>query len=93
MGYALRTFAEHEVAADLQQQLAQRMERAIAKASRYVTAANSYQIRYGFRVPASGWLLGDGADFSAEMALGLAHYYQASKAAARGRFWKNYATV
>jgi hypothetical protein len=79
MGYALRVFSENEVEAELQRQLAQRLDRAIVKANRYVTAANSYQIRYGFRVPASGWLLGDGADFSAEMALGLSHYFQATQ--------------
>ncbi len=79
MGYALRVLAEKEVEANLQQQLAQRLDRAIAKASSYVTAANSFQIRYGFRVPASGWLLGDGTDFSAEMALGVAHYFQVTQ--------------
>jgi len=63
----------------LQQLLNQRLDRAIAKAARFVTAANIFQTRFGFRVPASGWLLGDGADFSAEMALGLAYYCESSQ--------------
>ncbi len=76
MGYALQVFAEEDVEPEMQLQLLQRLDRAVAKASRSVTAAYSFQVRYGFRVPASGWLLGDGADFSAEMVLGLAYYYQ-----------------
>ncbi len=79
MGYAANVFAEKNIEQDLQQQLVQRLDRAIAKAGHYVTAANSFQIRYGFRVPASGWLLGEGSDFSAEMALGLAYYFQATQ--------------
>lgn len=79
MGYARKIFSEKNIELSLQQQLNERLDRAIAKAKTFVTAANSFQVRYGFRVPASGWLLGDGADFSAEMALGLAYYYQSSQ--------------
>ncbi|MGH7600417.1 MAG: T9SS type A sorting domain-containing protein, partial [bacterium] len=79
MGYAHKIFSEKPIEPNLRQQLETRLDRAIAKAQAIVTAANSFQIRYGFRVPASGWLLGDGADFSAEMALGLAYYFASSQ--------------
>ncbi len=79
MGFAHKVFAEKHIESSLQSELEQRLDRAIGKAARFVTAANIFQTRFGFRVPANGWLLGEGADFSAEMVLGLAYYYESSQ--------------
>ncbi|MFQ5706501.1 MAG: T9SS type A sorting domain-containing protein [bacterium] len=79
MGLGYNVFVEENIESELRTELETRINQAINKASSIAWNANHFQTKYGFQVPASSWLLNNGADQSSEAALGLAYYYEVTQ--------------
>lgn len=82
MGYAYNLFVKQDIEAALREELKTRIDRAIARATSLTWNAYNFYTVHGFDVPASFWLLNNGADQSSETALGLAYYYEVTGDAA-----------
>lgn len=79
MGYARYQFNEWDIETALQDTIDNRMGQAFSKLKQQEWTPNQWQNKYGFRIPATHWLLNGWSNMSSELALGLIYYAAATE--------------
>jgi len=85
MGYAYYKFQNWQVFPEIRDAISTRMARSFEKMNRHLKPADRWQVQYGEKIPASGWLMNDASNLSSELVLGLIYYVASSKDSTAGR--------